>query len=395
MNNKQIKTINKEKVRRSSDTHKVVSAFVACVFFALILIVDVFLIIDQDHLFSENENRVLQQMPSVDGDKILSGKFMKQFEAFLSDQFFERDYWIQTKLKADRLIGKKESNGVYLGKEGYLFEDTAEPDLETMEQTLDAVNQFAKDTPEVRFVMSVVPNASTVYPHLLPDGAPLRDQLEDISWIESQMDPVHFVNVYDALAPHINEQLYYRSDHHWSSLGAKYAFLAIAPALGLTEVSDAYQVKTVTNEFTGTMASASGSFETADSIEIYIPDNLMDYYVEYDGDPAKYPTIYKSDALEGKDKYQVFFGGNYPKVSITTHGGTGRNLLLVKDSYANCFVQFLLPYYDKIIMIDPRYYSDDIKKELQANRITDVLLLYNENTFSLDKSLFSMLTEEP
>ena len=108
----------------------------------------------------------------------------------------------------------------------------------------------------------------------------------------------------------------------------------------------------------------------------------------------KYSSIYRSEALEQKNKYEVFFGGNFPKITITTLNETGKNLLVLKDSYANCFIQFLLPHYDHIIMVDPRYYSDDLEAELNASDITDVLILYNENTFAQDNSLAGVLISE-
>ena len=87
-------------------------------------------------------------------------------------------------------------------------------------------------------------------------------------------------------------------------------------------------------------------------------------------------------------------GGNFPRAQITTMNGTGRNLLLLKDSYANCFVQFLLPFYDRIVVVDPRYYSDDLEADIADNGITDVLILYNANTFFEDNSLAGVLEQE-
>ena len=90
----------------------------------------------------------------------------------------------------------------------------------------------------------------------------------------------------------------------------------------------------------------------------------------------------------------MFFGGNYSRIDISRANAEKKNLLLIKDSYANCFVQFLLPYYRNIIIIDPRYYYDDIDKLVHDNEITDVLFLYNVNTFMEDNSLADVLAAE-
>ena len=223
----------------------------------------------------------------------------------------------------------------------------------------------------------------------------MTDQMADIRAVSSALSPdITFVSVYDTLRSHSEEQLYYKGDHHWTSLGAKYAFETIAPYIGISDPIKSWNVMQVTDSFSGTLSSASGSFSTTDSIEIYAPETEMAYYVEYAGDPVKYSSVYSSKALDSKNKYEVFLGGNYPRISITTVNDTGRNLLLLKDSFANCFVQFLLPFYDRIVIVDPRYYSDDLNADMDTCEITDVLFLYNANTFLEDNSLAGVLDPE-
>ena len=92
-----------------------------------------------------------------------------------------------------------------------------------------------------------------------------------------------------------------------------------------------------------------------------------------------------------KDKYQVFMGGNHPIAEIVTQSDTGKVLLMFKDSYANSFVQFLYPYYDKIIIIDPRYYYDDPGQLMGLENVTDVMFLYSANILFKDASLVDCL----
>ena len=380
---------------RSAETHKKVSVFVAVIFFGFIVLADVVLLFSHSRVMSENENRMLQQAPVLNADRLSSGKFMEEFEDFVSDQFIGRDGWISARLRLDRATGRKESNGMYLGAKGYLFEAASEPDEEKVTASINAINRFASRHSGLNIAMSVVPNALSVMKELFPAGAPTRDQLEDIDNIRAALaSDVNFVSVYDALRAHAGEELYYKGDHHWTSLGAKYAFDEIAPYIGITDPHMNWQVMQVADNFTGTLSSTSGSFATADTIEIYVPDVQTDYYIEYSGDPVKYSSIYSSQALEEKNKYEVFMGGNHPKALITTMNETGRNLLLLKDSYANCFIQFLLPFYDRILVVDPRYYSDDLNTDIEENNITDVLILYNANTFLQDNSLAGVLEPE-
>ncbi|MCQ2027260.1 DHHW family protein, partial [Clostridium butyricum] len=87
-----------------------------------------------------------------------------------------------------------------------------------------------------------------------------------------------------------------------------------------------------------------------------------------------------------KDKYNVFFGGNYGLVKITTGVPGGKKLLIVKDSFANSLIPFLMSHYSEIYVVDPRYYEDDLSKLVTTNKINDLLILYNVNTFYNDSS---------
>ena len=382
------------KRKTDPDAHKKVSKWNALIFFGFIIVADVVLLLSHGRVFSDTENRMLQQAPALTMQSLTSGKFMNQFEDFVADQFMGRNGWIYSKLKMDKILGKKESNGVFLGDAGYLIEATSVPEEERVSRNVQAINQFTGAHPGLRCVMTIVPNSSEINRSLLAPGAPLRSQREDIGQIASQLSAdMTYVDLIDVLLPHSQEDLYYKSDHHWTSLGASYAWPAIAQALQVPS-DDQYKVLTVADDFSGTMASTSGDFNVCDKVDIYVNQPEVDYYVEYSGDPVKYSSIFRSEALEQKNKYEVFFGGNFPKITITTLGESGRNLLVLKDSYANCFIPFLLPHYDHIIMIDPRYYSDDLEEELKASDITDVLIMYNENTFVEDNSLAGVLAAE-
>ena len=377
------------------DKQKGIFKYVFLVFAVVIIIADLCLILMHGKSFSANENRMLQQFPEVTKQSALSGRLMTQAEDFVADQFFLRDQWISLKLGMDKMIGKKESNDVYLGKDGYLIEKAAAPNFSDMDRNLEAIREFASSY-DLNMVMSVIPNAVCICSDLLPTGAPSRDQKEDLAYIKNALgDSVNFVDVTEALSAHNKEPLYYKSDHHWTSLGAKIAFDQIAPSLGIEAPVSEYQIMKVTEDFSGTLASNSGAFGVKDEIEIYVPvtEEGFEYVVEYGDIAKKSATIYNSDALASKNKYEVFMGGNYSYVSIKTTAQSEKNLLLFKDSYANTFVQFLLPYYRNIVIIDPRYYSDDCRKLLSEREITDVLFLYNMNTFALDNSLAGVLEE--
>lgn len=155
-----------------------------------------------------------------------------------------------------------------------------------------------------------------------------------------------------------------------------------------------YNFYDVTGSFQGTQSSNSGVYSTYETVTIGVPDNSIGTYtVEYVKEGKKTTSLFDDSKLKEKDKYQVFLGGNFAQVDITTTAGTGRNLMIIKDSYANCFIPLLTPYYDKIIVIDPRYFYDDIYTLIEAYGISDVLFMYNVNSYVEDNSLEDILSK--
>lgn len=346
-----------------------------------------------DREFSESENRGLAKFPEMTLTSITDGSFLKDLGSYVADQFPLRDGWMSLNLWMNQLLGQKEASGVYLCADGYLMQVPSQPNEAQLARNLQAISAFAAAHPELNMVMSVAPNAVTVHADKLPANAPVRDQAADLKMIADGLTGVTFVDVTADLTAHKDQTLFYRTDHHWTSLGAYYAFAAIAPSLGIeAPAQETYTVHTVSTTFEGTLSSKSGSHKAKDTVEIYVPETEIEYYVTYNQDSATdICSMYKREALDQKDHYTVFFGGNYSRVDITTTADTGRSLLIFKDSYANCFIQFLYPYFDHITMIDPRYYYDNVESVLKSEAVTDVLYLYNADTFLSDTSLADTL----
>lgn len=346
--------------------------------------------------FSDSENRMLAKRPQLTWESVKSGKYMSEFEAYVSDQFFLRNQWISLKFYEDKLLGKKESNGVYLGKKGYLMEKPGEPDWKNVEKNMAAITEFAGCHMEIPMYMALVPNAAYVLKDKMPANAPVRDQLNDIEKVEKMAgDSVKSIDMADAMKKHSSEEIYYKTDHHWTSLGAYYGFEKIAKDMKIDGLETEYKVHVVSGDFQGTLASKSGYHGSRDAVSVYEPKNLKtDYIVLYTEEGKKSTSIYDSKSLKEKDKYTVFFGGNHARIDISTTQMSRKNLLLFKDSYANCMVQFLLPYYQNIIVVDPRYFYDSVDSIIDSYGITDVLFLYNVNTFLGDNSIADVLIQE-
>ena len=347
--------------------------------------------------FSETENRVLQSKPTFSVEKLFEGRYISKYEKYKVDQFFNRDFWIDVKVKTDKLLLKKSSNGVYLGKDGYLLEDFEKPNEENVSKNLKAISDFSNKYKEVKQYMLISPTAVSILRDKLPLAAPVEDQQKYLDEYSKKLDSnITFVDTYATLLEHNSEDLYYKSDHHWTTLGAFYSYQKLAEDMELSSKdSDDYDIELVSNSFEGALASESGYKTDLDKIKVYIPKDENDQVVvNYEEEQKKTATLYDSEKLEQKDKYQVFLGGNHPIVKIDTTSDSGKTLLIFKDSYANCFVQFLTTHFSKIILVDPRYYYEDIDELMKNEGVDEVLYLYNANTFFSDTSLAPVLNNE-
>lgn len=365
-------------------------------FAGVVLLLLVASIIQPDRKASEEENRVLAEFPRFGLESIRNKDFMTGLESYVSDQFVLRDAWINLKVQCDLLTGKREFNGIYLGKKKYLMQIPSEMDEKNTKENLEAINQFDKKNNGVLMNTLIVPNAAYIMKDYLPIGAPVRDQGADMEYIRKQLsDDIGCIDITDTLKQHAEEGIYYKTDHHWTTRGAAYGFNAAAKSMDIQGIVTEYKIYTVAADFSGTLASSSGYHKVEDTVEVYEPENVEVQYLVNDSDnEEKRPTVYDRSALSGKDKYQVFFGGNHAMVDITTTNDKGRKLLIFKDSYANCFVPFLVPYYTEIVMVDPRYYYDNVQTLMNNKGITDVLFLYNMDTFLTDNSLADVLLGE-
>ena len=368
------------------------------IFIILLFLVMIINVIVPDREESELENRALEQRPRFNLTTILSGDFMEQWEKYLSDQFAGRDTWRSMKVSLDRLGGARKENDIYIGKDGQLMEDIEVPDDGRLEANLTAIRDFAETYEDIPVTMMLVPDAACILNDSLPAFARVEDQRQMFSMAERKLgDTVNWVDTVSILNNHKSEKLYYKTDHHWTTQGAFYVFQDAAETLGIEgDVSDDFVSYTVTDSFNGVLAASSGvGLDEMEQIDIYAPTGGDDdVVVNYVDEGRKTTSLYDSSKLETRDKYGVFLGGNTSVVDIRTVSTSQKRLLVVKDSFADCFIPFLAPYYREIVVVDPRYYSGTMQDIMDSYRITDALILYSGNTFFTDNNISGVFTGE-
>lgn len=377
---------------------KVQEKLVGIIFILTLFLFLIINVIVPDREKSVQENCMLVTKPKFRLSSLISGDYDEKFEAYMDDQFVGRDMWRKLKVTVDRIGGSRLENGVYIGTNGQLLEQIEVADENHLAANIKAIKSFSESQSKIPVRMMLVPDAANVLNHSLPALAKPEDQTQMFSMVRKDLgDSVEWIDVSTELNKHKTEKIYYKTDHHWTTLGAFYAFQAAAPSLGIEgDLSGNYVSYAVSDSFNGMLASKSGvNLGEKEQIDIYVPtEEDTDLIVDYVDEGKRSTSLYDSSKLKEKDQYTVFLGGNSSLLDIRTVSTSTKRLLLVKDSFANSFIPFLTPYYREIVVVDPRYYSGTINDLMDSYRISEVLFLYSGNTFFKDNNISGVFAVE-
>ena len=339
---------------------------------------------------SDNENRMLTKAPKFSFSALFSGSFTEDFEDYITDQFPLRDRWLDLKSRAERAWGKTENNGVFFCREDTLISRFKTPAGSAVDGAIRAVDSLAENT-GLPVCLALIPSAAEIWSDRLPANANTEDQSALIRRIYENVS-VTTADVLSALQAHSSEPVYYRTDHHWTTLGAYYGYAATAQALGLTPRSlDSFRPETVSDAFYGTVYSSSGvRWVKPDSIDIYVPAENVSL-TRYDTAEGSQSPVYDLSKLDTKDKYSMFLGGNASRLVIRT-GSDGGKLLVIRDSYADCELPFFFEHYSEIHVLDLRYFRQSVSAYARDGSFDRILVTYSLSDFVTDSSVFLMGT---
>lgn len=390
---------------------------------AFILCFSVWCLVAPKQTFSENENRALASWPVYSFAALKDGSYMSGIQTYLSDHFPLRDPFMTLKTKYEMLTGREEINDIYLAKDGYYIEAYKTPKqqkkiITQFQKLQDAITTGAKENVHVMLVPTAISTYNAKLPNCAPDRGVLR-QVDTMNEIYAALPNMQKVDTWSALQATAAQEetartraagnaanaqpvadagdagsdtsdttgLYYHTDHHWTTHGAYVGYQAYCDAAGLSPIPEAdFQKTCVTTDFHGTIFSKlHDSTVPGDAITLYEnPANQLT--VSYPDTGEVTDTLYNRDYLAQKDKYSMFLNNLHPLVEITNaRADSDRQLVLIKDSYANSMVPFLVNHYQKIYVFDTRYYRFGPSSFINEHpEVTDVLLLYNMNTIDTD-----------
>ena len=248
-----------------------------------------------------------------------------------------------------------------------------------------AVNALAKDLDGKAEVYDmVIPLSSGItFPDNLEDKIDSTNQRDAMLSIMGMMNSqVKSVDIYDALMKHRKEYIYFRTDHHWTALGAYYAYTALCEEMGIEpEKLEEYE----TREFEGFVGSFYNDTKNEslkkhpDVITAYLPKSEAKMHVT----PAKgkdydWDIIYDVSAYGASLKYSTFIASDNPFTEITNQTLTDESAcIVVKESFGNAFVPFLVDHYQHVYVVDYRYWQGNLAKLAKEKKAKDVILLNN------------------
>jgi hypothetical protein len=314
--------------------------------------------ITEDKEYSYAERTSLTGLPKFNFYTLRSGEWTAGYDEYVTDQFAMRNSFLKLCANSEFVLLKKDFNNVYLSTKRLVA--TSQINSEQLEKNISYVNNFTSSN-GIKNTVVLAPTAYEIY--------------HDKAALNLIGDKVNFrIDVYDALNNCSDEYIYYRTDHHWTGLGAMRAYEVFSNnVVGNNDGNSLLnEPQVLTDSFRGSLYSRA----MADFVK---PDTLLRYSSRDD--------LYDVSKLGGLDDYEVFLGGNEPLSEIKGNTDNGKKLLLIKDSYANNFVQFLVDDYEEIVVVDLRYYHLSVKNLIAEMGLTDCLVLYNVQNFSAEPSL--------
>jgi hypothetical protein len=337
--------------------------------------------------FSQAENRSLAAFPQYSLRRLLDGDFMNDMNDYLNDHFIGRQHWVASDSLKEYVLGKREISQVYIGRNA-LYRHYSNEGMGITLGNIAGVNAFAEKY-DMPIYFMLVPSSTYVQQEKLPWLAPVWDEKGYIEATYAALDEgIKSIDVLSALALKWDNDIYYRTDHHWTGYGAYLGYLQLARAMGLPDRSPEIEISTVDESFLGTNHSRTGfPLVSPDTIELYQIGRAESFetYGQADGKyiTTQHESMFFPEFLQQKDKYAFFLGRLQPYVTIYTGSSTGKKLLIFKDSYAHCLAPMLLEDYSEIRLVDLRsLVADDHGALIEAQRYDEALFLYSTDTFS-------------
>lgn len=346
--------------------------------------------------YSANEKRYLADMPEFSFENLINGDYTKKFEEYITDHIPYRDFYVGVDAYYNLASGRNGSNGIYSGKDGYLMNDpVGDNSLDVFANTEKNIGLFADfaEKNNLNTTLMVVPSTGYVEEDKLPliHKDYKDDKLFEI--IKENKGNMNFVDIRESLA--VNQkngiQLFYKTDHHWTSSGAYVGYINYCASKGIMATGENEYYKEIYDGFKGTTYSSSALWlNPSDNIELWQSTRLGDVEVEItEGKNVdRYNSLFFKNHLTEGDKYPVFLDGNHALTRVkNSKAPLGKKLLVIKDSFSHCLVPFLADNYSEILMVDLRYYKNPVSEIVKNENFNEALVIYGIDNLATDTNV--------
>ena len=367
----------------------------AFLFLAFIFGLAIWFIFNPKLDYSSSEKRYLQKFPEVTVQSVSSGKFGEEFESYFADHFPARNLWVGFNAYYALGTGNNGAAGVYNCSDGYLINKPV-PTENSVEKNLSAIVDFKQNLGKIPVTVMLAPSTGYIANDKLPM---IHDRYNDDRYFNTakrtlEENGMTFVDLRESFKQAYSggEQLYYRTDHHWTTAGAYLGYTKLCESLGKKPIEKSALNVEIYPNFYGTTYSSSGFWMTPpDTLEVW--DNLKNdasvtTAITEGADTTEQADMFYYTHLEEDDKYPVYLDGNHPFTVIKNANATSNEkLLVIKDSFAHSLVPFLSDHYSEIIMVDFRYYMQPVSELIEREGIDKVLVLYSIDNLATDTNV--------
>ena len=351
---------------------------------AIMLVLSIADLLPQEYVSLGKERKTEAFVPKPVKADVQNGTFMEEYEDYVLEDFVSRENWKAFRTHIDVLRGVREINGVYLGKHDYLIEKHSKEEFapETINKRLEYMQILVKAFPGTKLMP--VPTADNILTAQLPAFAPFYDQRTLLAQMKTVLGEERVIDIYDILKTHAEEEIYYRTDREWTSLGAYYGYLTFAKRYHLPAFQYLKQEpEKVTEDFRGGLHDKVGIASKAEEILMFPATLDKKYTITYDGEKTT-NSFYEPAYLEGEDKLGYFLDGRHGVTVIERESFSKRKLFVIKDGFGSNMIPLLARHYKTVYVVDLSCYNDnliDFMKECDTNGDMDVLVLYDCVTF--------------
>lgn len=344
--------------------------------------------------YSSSEKRYLEKFPDISADNVLNGNFTTDFEKYFADHFPNRNLWVGMNAYYTLKTGNNGASGIYSCSNGYLINKPVSTN-NNLNKNITAITNFASAI-DVPVTVMFVPSTGYIADDVLPK---FHDKYNDDEYFENTAHALSksgadFVDLRNSFKNEYKNgsQLYYKTDHHWTTLGAYTAYTELCKKLGTTPADkNKFNIASY-DGFYGTTYSSSGFwFTPPDKIEIWNnPDNTdenIKVKITEGTKSNEYNSMYFYNHLEEDDKYPVFIDGNHALTEITNTNAKGGTIFLIKDSFSHCLAPFLSDNYSRIILVDMRYYKMSVSDLIKQEKPEQVAVIYGIDNIATDTDI--------